>query len=82
MGQAVGVDRQLDGEAGAGPELAVQVHPAAHGLGELADDGEAEAGALVLAADRAVELLEALEHPLVLLRRDPGPVSRTDRRMR
>ena len=51
------------------PTLAVDAQVAAEQAGDLAADREAEAGAAVLAAGRAVGLLERLEdQPLLVLR--------------
>ena len=52
------------------PTLAVDAEVAAEQAGDLAADREAEAGAAVLAARRAVRLLERLEDQALLVLRD------------
>ena len=52
------------------PGVAAQLNLAAEQAGQLAADGEAEAGAAVLAAGAGVGLLERLEDDALLLGRD------------
>ena len=62
--------RQVEREHAARARRADQPDLAAEQLGELARDGQAQAGAAVLAAGRAVGLLERLEDDLLLVGRD------------
>ena len=62
--------RQVQGEGAARPGRADELDLAAEELRELAADREAQARAAVLAAGRAVGLLERLEDDLLLVRRD------------
>src|SRR4029453_4721551 len=59
---------ELDREPAAAAELAIETHPPAVGLHGVAHDREPEAGGARLFA-----LREALEDPLALTGRDPGP---------
>ena len=58
---------QIEREGRAQARRAAQAELAAQQLRQLAADGEAKAGAAVLAAGRGVGLLEGLEHDLLLL---------------
>ena len=62
--------RKVDAEGAAPAEAAVDGDAAAVGLGDVLDDGEAEAGAAELAAARLVDAVEALEEPRQVLARD------------
>ena len=61
------LERQNRVKRAAHPRLAVQVQLAAEQVGDLAADGQAQAGAAVLAAGAAVGLLERLEDDLLLV---------------
>ena len=64
------VQRQVERERAALPVDAGELDLAAEQHGQLAADGEAEAGAAVLARGAGVGLLEGLEDEPLLLRRD------------
>ena len=64
------VQRQEEGESAALPVDAGELDFAAEQHGQLAADGEAEAGAAVFARGAGVGLLEGLEDEPLLLRRD------------
>ena len=64
------LERQVEREGAALAGRAAQLDLAAEQVGELAADGEAQAGAAVLAAGAGVRLLERLEDDLLLLGRD------------
>ncbi len=65
--------RQGEGEDRAEARTLFDLQPAAHQPGEMARDGEAEAGAAVPPRGGAVSLLEFLEDHLARRRRDPRP---------
>ena len=64
------VQRQVEGEGAALPVDAGELDFAAEQHGQLAADGEAQAGAAVFAGGAGVGLLEGLEDEPLLLRRD------------
>src|SRR5512140_3803233 len=64
--------RQPEGEGGTGADLALDHDLAAHEAGELAGEGETEAGAA--AAGGAGNLLIGAEDALEILGGDPGPL--------
>ena len=64
------VERQEEGEGAALPVDAGELDLAAEQHGQLAADGEAQAGAAVFAGGAGVGLLEGLEDEPLLLRRD------------
>ena len=67
-----GVDlRNVEREHAAPPGRAREANLPAEQAGDLAADGEAEAGPAVLAARASVRLLERLEDDLLLVSRDP-----------
>src|SRR6185503_8674304 len=69
-GRALIGERQHQREGAALAHAAREPELAAEQPGELAADRQAEAGAAVLAAGRAVGLLEGLEDQLLLVRRN------------
>ena len=71
--------RQVEREGAAHARHAAQLDFAAEQVGELAADGEAEAGAAVFAAGAGIGLLERLEDDLLLLGGMPMPVSATSK---
>ena len=64
------MERQVEGESAALPVDAGELDFAAEQHGQLAADGEAQAGAAVFARGAGVGLLEGLEDEPLLLRRD------------
>ena len=64
-------ERNVEGEPAPAPGSAVEADLPAEEARDLAADRETEAGSAVIAARRAVRLLEGLEDDLVLLGRDP-----------
>ena len=62
--------RQVEGEGAALAGRAAQLDFAAEQAGQFAADGQAQAGAAVLAAGAGVGLLEGLEDDALLFRRD------------
>ena len=73
--------RQIEREGAALAGRAAELNFAAEQAGEFAADGEAEAGAAVLAAGAGVGLLEGLEDDALLFRGMPMPVSETSKAM-
>src|SRR5439155_18573356 len=72
--------RQVDGEYRALAHRAVELDLAAEQVDELTADREAQAGAAVLAAGRAVGLLKGLEdHPLLVVRDADAGVADVER---
>ena len=59
--------RQPHAELRALPRLTLQLDIAAQGLQQLTGDGQAQAGAAIAATGGAVELLERLKNPLMLI---------------
>ena len=74
LGDAVRVDADGDDEAEhrAPAELALDLDLGLEECGEFSADGEAQAGASVLAGVRAVELIEGLEDAFLIVGRDAG----------
>src|SRR6185437_3042339 len=76
------IRRQVEGEDRAAPERGTHGDVAAEQVRDLPADGKAESGAAVLAADRAVRLLEGLEDDAQLLLGDADPGVRDGERDR
>ena len=66
------VHGKIDGEGGTLPLLALQLDFASQQARQFSGDGEAQTGAAEFPRGAALGLLEGLENPLLMLRRDPG----------
>src|SRR5256885_7373913 len=73
-GAAGGRQRQFEGEGGAVALLRLHGDLALVGLGDVAHDGQPEAGATGGPAAGAVDTVETLEDPLEVSARDPDAV--------